>query len=169
MWFSRESKGKYFDKHECWEAVSQHRTFKDPPSTPPRPTFSSPEIDSSVNLDDDEVLETPPSPSSRPMGIKKAKEARRKGKNKQEKDDRVAIAVESIAQSNYATIELIKKRDENTRNHVARVLALEELKEDARIMSKDTTEMSPESKEWWKRRKAMVKGKTLFGAGSSVN
>lgn len=77
--------------------------------------------------------------------------------------------VESIAQSNYATIELIKKRYEDTLNHVARVLALEELKEDAQIMSKDTTKMSPESKTWWKRRKAVVKTKTLFGASSSCH
>ncbi|KAL6205900.1 hypothetical protein ACLB2K_023152 [Fragaria x ananassa] len=101
--YAYKSKGKEFDKQACWEEVKQHRSFMDPPRTPPRSTFDSEETDSPTNLDEEEVLETPPSPSARPPRIKASKEAIRKGKKKQEKDDRVAIAIESLARSTAAT------------------------------------------------------------------
>nr|XP_011464550.1 PREDICTED: uncharacterized protein LOC105351553 [Fragaria vesca subsp. vesca] len=133
-----------------------------------RPTFDSKETDSPTNLDEEEVLETPPSPSARPQGIKASKEAIRKGKKKQEKDDRVAIAIESLARSTAATVELIRKRDEDSRYHAARVLALEEEKEHTKIMSKDTTTLSPGSKLWWKKRKDAIKAKAGEDVSSSV-
>lgn len=94
-----------------------HSLFHQVP--PARPTFISFEMDSTVNLDDDEVLETPLSPSSRPPGIKTTKEARKKRKQKH-------CSIESITQSNCASVEQIKKMDEDTRNYAARVLAFEE-------------------------------------------
>ncbi|KAL6197198.1 hypothetical protein ACLB2K_032810 [Fragaria x ananassa] len=166
--YADKSKGKEFDKQACWEEVKQHRSFMDPPRTPPRPTFDSEETDSPTNLDEEEVLETPPSPSARPPGIKASKEAIRKGKKKQEKDDRVAIAIERLARSTAATVELIRKRDEDSRYHAARVLALEEEKEHTKIMSKDTTTLSPGSKLWWKKRKDAIKAKAGEDVSSSV-
>jgi hypothetical protein len=118
-------------------------------------------------LDDDEVLETPSNSSSRPMGRKAAKEAKKKGKKVQDTSESIALAIQSMAESNQATIELIKKRDEDTRNHTRKVFELEEAKEEARIMAMDTSVMSPPSKAWWKKRKGDIMAKTMPENGSS--
>ena len=132
----------------------------------PLPSSGASQSETPINLDDEEGVE-PLSPHARAMGQKQAKELKRKGKKAQASVEEMAIAIRSIAETNQASVDLIKKRDEDNRNIAMRYLALEEAKEDERIMSKDTSNMTPPSKAWWKKRKSEVKAKTMPESGSS--
>ena len=111
----------------------------------PLPSSGASQSETPINLDDEEGVE-PLSPHARAMGQKQAKELKRKGKKAQASVEEMAIAIRSIAETNQASVDLIKKRDEDNRNIAMRYLALEEAKEDERIMSKDTSNMTPPSK-----------------------
>lgn len=162
---------KEFDKWACWEKVKHHPYFVDPPSKERAPesfsTHIASENESPIDLDDDEVMETPPSSLPRPMGQKRAKEAMRKGKKVQDVASSLALSIQSMAESTQASVELVRQRNEEIAAHSKRVMELEEAKEDARIMGKDTSNMSPDEKRWWKTRKRSVMAKTLFDDGSS--
>ena len=105
---------KQFDHAACWEAVKDHPTFRDPPTPPVAPfiysTASGSQTESPINLEDEVVLEMPPSSVGRPMGQKAAKEAKRKGKQKDEVSESMVQALLSITESNKITTDFLKKR-----------------------------------------------------------
>ena len=104
---------KQFDHAACWEAVKDHPTFKDPPTPPVAPfiysTTSGSQTESPIDLDEEIVLETPPSSVGRPMGQKAAKEARSKGKKKDDVGESMVQALRDLAESNKISNELLKK------------------------------------------------------------
>ncbi|XP_004298029.1 PREDICTED: uncharacterized protein LOC101302450 [Fragaria vesca subsp. vesca] len=151
---------KKFDKKECYEAVINHPYFLTVVSTPPfeRNFPISPELhdtDGHVDLDDDEGFTTPasnqkrPRPSSpvRPMGVKAAKEAKKKGKkalmeaNMRRDEETLRLARESLELENRKEARLAR-RD-----------AMAELQEETKIMTMDTSIMTPKSVKWHKKRK----------------
>lgn len=172
---------KQFVKYLCWEKVKHHPYFVDPPCPPPSystptsnstPTPYSPspnsfQNESPIDLDDEVVLETPTSSISRPIGIKKAKEVKRKGKKTQDATESMALAIQSMAESTQALVELVKKRNEEMAAHTKKVFEFEEAKEDARIMAMDTSTWSPERLRWIKIRRSSILAKTLFDSGSN--
>lgn len=113
----------------------------------PLPSSDASQSETPIYLDEDEGVE-PLNPYARPMGKKKAKEAKRKEKKSQASIEEMAIAIRSITETNQASINLIKKRDKDNQNYMMRYLALMEVKEDAKIMSKDTSKMTPPAKAW---------------------
>jgi hypothetical protein len=78
----------------------------------------------------------------------------------------MVVAIRSIAEANQTSIDLVKKRDENTRNYTLRYLALEEAKVNARIMGRDTRIMALDSKAWYKRRKSDIRAKIMLASDS---
>lgn len=72
-----------------------------------------------------------------------------------------------MVESKQVIVELIKKRDDDTRNYMTKMFELEEAKEDARIMAIYTSVMSPPSTTWWKKRKDDIVVKTMPESGSS--
>lgn len=159
---------KKFDKWACWEKVKHHPTFVDIPSNsqpPPPPTDT--ESESPIDLDDDIVVETPATSMPRPMGQKRAKEAMRKGKKDKDVAESMALSIKSMAESTQASVELVRQRNMEIAAHSKRVIQLEEEKEDVKIMSMNTSNMSPDEKRWWKAKKRSVMAKTLFEDGSS--
>ncbi|XP_050379646.1 uncharacterized protein LOC126796990 [Argentina anserina] len=162
---------KKFNKWECWDKVKHHPYLIDPPFNPqPMEFYSTPnasENDSPIDLEDDIVLETPSSSIPRPIGQKRAKEAMRKGKKVQDAIESMALAIQAMAESNQASVELMRKRNEEIATHTRKVLAFEEAKEDTKVMAMDTNYMTPESKAWWKKKKSDIIAKTLFDGNSS--
>ncbi|XP_040372061.1 uncharacterized protein LOC121052112 [Rosa chinensis] len=162
---------KMFDKFECWEKVKYHPYFVDPPSNSQPPasysTTSVSENESPIDLDDEIVLETPSSSMPRPMGQKRAKEAKKKGKKAQDAAESMALAIQAMAESIQASVELVKKRNEEMAAHTKKVFEFEEAKENARIMAMDTNSMTPQSKAWWKKKKGDIVAKTMSDGGSS--
>ncbi|PRQ58743.1 putative post-transcriptional gene silencing PAZ-Argonaute family [Rosa chinensis] len=158
---------KKFNKFECWEKVKYHPYFVDPQSNPqPSASYSTAtasENESPIELDDDIISETPSSSMPRPMGQKRAKEAKKKGKKAQDAAESMTLTIQAMAESTQASVELVKKRNEEVASHTKKVFEFEEAKEDARIMAMDidTNSMTPQSKAWWKKKKGDIVAKTI--------
>ncbi|KAL6222396.1 hypothetical protein ACLB2K_005788 [Fragaria x ananassa] len=156
---------KQFEHKECWEAVKEHPYFRDalkPPITPfVYSTASGPQTESPINLDDEEiVLEIPTSSIRRPMGQKAAKEARRKGKKKEDVGESMVQTLLAMNESTKIFNEILRKREEDRRAESARMMAFKEVKEDARIMAMQNCDISPGSQDWFKKLKRDIKRKT---------
>ena len=165
---------KEFTRFECWEVVKNHPTFREvSTSTPPfsySDTASTPLVSPmppTFDVDEDEGIPTPQSnlegSSSpvRPIGVKAAKEAKRKGKK-------------VMTSSNEARDETLKSIAENQKSWLAKQqtsdamelalyekqLSLKEkdfklraLAEESRIMAMDTEAMTPIKKNIFRRGK----------------
>ncbi|XP_004288849.1 PREDICTED: uncharacterized protein LOC101312677 [Fragaria vesca subsp. vesca] len=156
---------KQFEHKECWEAVKEHPYFRDalqPPVTPfVYSTANGPQTESPINLDDEEiVLETPPNSVGRPMGQKAAKEARRKGKKKEDVGESMVQALLAMNESTKISNEILRKREEDRHAESARMMAFEEAKEDARIMAMRNSDISFGSQDWFKKLKREIRRKT---------
>ncbi|XP_004305850.1 PREDICTED: uncharacterized protein LOC101296597 [Fragaria vesca subsp. vesca] len=129
---------KQFDHHECWEVVKDHPSFRNAPTPPVAPFVysmaSGSQTESPIDLDEEVVLETPPSSVGRPMGQKAAKEARRKVKNKEDVGESMVQALLAISESNKISNEILRKKEENHCAEYEKIMTFEEAKEDARIM-----------------------------------
>ncbi|KAL6199467.1 hypothetical protein ACLB2K_029251 [Fragaria x ananassa] len=127
---------KQFDHKNCCEAVKDHPTFRDAPTPPVAPfdysIASGSQTESPINLDEDVLLETPPSSIRRPMRQKAAKEARRKGKNKDDVGESMVQALLAITESNKISNEILRKKEENRCAEYERMMAFEEAKDDAK-------------------------------------
>ena len=110
--------------------LSHHPSFVDPPTKERAPkSHSTPiasESESPIDLEEDEVMETPPTSLPRPMGQKRVKEAMRKGKKVQDVASSLALSIQSMAESTRASIELVRQRNQEIAAHSKRVMELEE-------------------------------------------
>lgn len=132
-----------------------------------------------VDLDDDEGFTIPPSNQERPhpsspvgpLGVKVAKEAKRKGKKGMAEKDEKSLAIFRNMQCNQKTLmEANMRRDEETLQlareslelekrkeaRLARRDAMAELQEETKIMTMDTSIMTPKSLKWHKKRKSDI-------------
>lgn len=104
--------------HHCWEICKHSEKFKDPPRrehgvSQPSPVQLSP-LESPIDLNQDEdkqMKEEIVGPFPRLQGRKKSKEAQRKGKKHDPQNNRLCVAMETIAMQNLKAAELMEKRD----------------------------------------------------------
>ena len=148
--------------------VKGHPQFKNPVQPPVAPYTYSPGSGSNVGNDsqtdepislEEVVLETPPSSVGRPMGQKAAKEARRKGKKKEDGGEAMVQAVLALSESNKKAIELLQNREDVRRAEHEKMMAFEQAKEDAKVMAMRTNDFSPESKAFYKKLKSDIRRK----------
>ncbi|XP_004303360.1 PREDICTED: uncharacterized protein LOC101313721 [Fragaria vesca subsp. vesca] len=151
--------------------MKDHPYFRDAPTSQVTPfvysTARSPQIESPINLDDEEiVLETPPRSVGRPMGQKTAKEARRKGKEKEAVGESMIQALLAMNESIKISNEILRKREEDHCAESARMMTFEEPKENARIMAMRNSDISLGSQDWFKKLKRDIRRKTDHNANA---
>ncbi|XP_074363083.1 uncharacterized protein LOC141703451 [Apium graveolens] len=128
--------------------------------------------------------ESPSSPV-RPMGVKASKHAKKKGKQRMTEKEEMSIAIfnnmqchqkqlveanikrdEETLQMSREMLELEKRKEarqarldaleERKEARLAKHEAIEELREQTKIMTMDTSQMTPNTKKWFKRKKAEI-------------
>ncbi|XP_050368885.1 uncharacterized protein LOC126786976 [Argentina anserina] len=177
------AKKKKFTHFECWEVVKDHPSFVAVLPTTPSPyassyhgTPSATESSPTINLDDDQLNETPqsntatPSSPPRPMGTKAAKEARRQKKHGKTPIEQRVEVLHTIAsdQASWHTKRLA--HNESELNYYAEYIDIQKRKEaraeeelrlkkqenDTRIMTMDLEAMTPISKRYFTKRKLAI-------------
>ena len=168
---------KEFTRFECWEVVKNHPTFREvSTSTPPfsySDTASTPLVSPmppTFDVDEDEGIPTPQSnlegSSSpvRPIGVKAAKEAKRKGKKVMTSSNEARDeALKSIAENQKYWLAKQQTSDAMELALYEKQLSLKEkdfklraLAEESRIMAMDTEAMTPIKKKYFSKRKAAI-------------
>ncbi|CAM8909380.1 unnamed protein product [Rhodiola kirilowii] len=180
-------KKKTFTHFECWEQVKEHQPFTTvETNTPPaylyeaNPVFE--ELHTSEALPNPSIEEqvfttpesNPVSPSSpiRPLGVKAAKEARRKGKNVANKSHNEALMSLAESQKQYLNgnqqkmdedgqrqqqfLDLKQKQMEDDREMQLREFNLRQMEENTKIVQMNTDIMTPKSKRYFSKRKAAI-------------
>ncbi|CAM8905064.1 unnamed protein product [Rhodiola kirilowii] len=173
----RKAQTKYFSKKKefihfpCWEEVKDHQTFgMTETSTPPTYNYhASPlhdelptnEVPTQMRFDD-QTFSTPNTNSeislspSRPVGVKAAKEARRKGKQTMTSTIKRDAALEKLANTQEAFMNWQQKEDQEDKEMQKNFLNLRKLEEETKIMQMNTEVMTPMSKRYFSKRKAAI-------------
>ena len=120
---------KPFTHHLCYDIVKGFQQFKDHSDDVTSGSIGGSqqvhtqpsETDGSVHLDideDEEIADVSPGPSVRPLGKKAAKEANRKGKKSAHDQERMTLAVETMAANQALLVAQREKREEEFRQQV---------------------------------------------------
>ncbi|KAL6180648.1 hypothetical protein ACLB2K_047309 [Fragaria x ananassa] len=94
------------------------------------------------------------------MGQKAAKEAKRKGKKKEDVSESMVQALLAMNESTKISNEILRKREVDCRAESARMMVFKEAKEDAGIMAMQNSDISPGSQDWFKKLKRDIRRKT---------
>ena len=135
--------------------VMRYHIFKDPPTHPVGPfdysMASYSQTESTIDLDNEIVLETPPGSVGRSMGQKAAKVSRRK-ENKRTMWVNLwsKLYILSITESNKVSTDFLKKVEADCETESERVMVLEESIEDARKMTMQINDFTSDPKVWYK-------------------
>jgi len=170
MWFGALGGGKKsFTNHHCWDVVKNCARFKILSTGPTvvlneTPLHDSTTTDSLLDspMDQDSPIEREP----RPIGRKAAKAKAKKGNTS---NNDCAKYMEQIAKNSALRLEREMQREEADKaRHEANVILRQKAEEkdeeerEMKIMSMDTTHMSPETKVYWKLKRRDIIRRKLF-------